>query len=75
MRGRPLVFGHRGASAAAPENTVEAFSKARALGADGVELDVRRSADGVLMVHHDAEIAGLGALVERSFAEVRAARP
>ena len=55
MAGRPLVLGHRGASAVAPENTIAAFSKARELGADGVELDVRRSADGVLIVHHDAD--------------------
>jgi glycerophosphoryl diester phosphodiesterase len=75
MRRRPLVLGHRGASAVAPENTVAAFSRARELGADGVELDVRRSADGVLMVHHDAEIAGLGALGARTYAEVRDAQP
>lgn len=75
MRGRPLVFGHRGASAAAPENTVEAFSKARALGADGVELDVRRSADGVLVVHHDAAVLGFGLIAAATLAELRAARP
>jgi len=75
MRRRPLVLGHRGASAQVAENTVAAFSRARELGADGVELDVRRSADGVLMVHHDFAIAGLGPLVELTFAEVRAARP
>lgn len=48
---------HRGASAAAPENTVEAFRLARSLGADWVELDVRLSADGVVVVHHDAHLA------------------
>jgi glycerophosphoryl diester phosphodiesterase len=53
MKGRPLVIGHRGASAAFPENTVEAFRGAKALGADWVELDVRRTADGVLVIHHD----------------------
>ena len=58
------MLGHRGASAVAPENTVAAFARARELGADGVELDVRRSADGVLIVHHDPEIAGVGALAE-----------
>ena len=58
MAGRPLVLAHRGASAVAPENTIAAFSKARELGADGVELDVRRSADGVLIVHHDADDRG-----------------
>ena len=69
------MLGHRGASAAAPENTVEAFTRARDLGADGAELDVRRTADGVLVVHHDAEIAGVGAVFEMTFAELRAARP
>lgn len=53
---RPLVYGHRGASAAAPENTLEAFALARSQGADGVELDVRRSSDGVLVLHHDATL-------------------
>lgn len=38
------------------ENTIEAFLEARHLGADGVELDVRRSADGALVVHHDAAL-------------------
>ena len=75
MLRRPLVLGHRGASAVAPENTVAAFARARELGADGVELDVRRSVDGVLMVHHDAEIPDLGALGARTYAEIRDARP
>ena len=48
-----LVIGHRGASAAAPENTPEAFRLAAAMGADAVELDVRRARDGSLVVHHD----------------------
>ena len=47
------VIAHRGASAACPENTVEAFREAARQGADGVELDVRRTADGVLVVRHD----------------------
>ncbi|HEX9548958.1 MAG TPA: glycerophosphodiester phosphodiesterase [Acidimicrobiales bacterium] len=54
------VLAHRGASAVAPENSLEAFCEARRLGADGVELDVRRSEDGALVVHHDPEIAGIG---------------
>jgi glycerophosphoryl diester phosphodiesterase len=49
----PLIFGHRGASAEAPENTMRAFRLALAQGADGVELDVQRSADGVPVVIHD----------------------
>jgi glycerophosphoryl diester phosphodiesterase len=48
-----LVLGHRGASADAPENTPEAFALADHLGADGVELDVRRADDGRLLVAHD----------------------
>ncbi len=48
------VFGHRGASAAEPENTLAAFRLAREMGADGVELDVRRHESGVLAVVHDA---------------------
>ena len=51
-----MVFAHRGASADAPENTLAAFALARAQGADGVELDVRRSADGDLVIHHDAAL-------------------
>jgi len=75
MAGRPLVLGHRGASAVAPENTVAAFTRARELGADGVELDVRRSADGVLVVHHDPDIRDVGLIASLPLAELRAARP
>lgn len=53
LRPSPLILAHRGASATQRENSLAAFEAARALGADGVELDVRRSADGVLVVHHD----------------------
>jgi len=52
------IIAHRGASARFRENTVEAFLAAARLGADGVELDVRRSADGALVVHHDALLPG-----------------
>ena len=48
-----LVIGHKGAAGLAPENSLEAFRMAREVGADGVELDVRRTADGALAVHHD----------------------
>ncbi|MFT5200680.1 MAG: glycerophosphoryl diester phosphodiesterase [Candidatus Aldehydirespiratoraceae bacterium] len=51
------VIAHRGASAASKENTVEAFALARELGATWVELDARLSADGVVVVHHDAHLA------------------
>jgi glycerophosphoryl diester phosphodiesterase len=55
-----LVLAHRGATGHHPENSLPAFAEARRLGADGVELDVRRGADGALVVHHDAEIPGAG---------------
>lgn len=50
---RPLVYGHRGAAARAPENTLRSFALALDEGADGVELDVRTSRDGVVVVCHD----------------------
>ena len=49
----PFVWAHRGASALAPENSLEAFAAAVASGADGIELDVRLSADGVPVVIHE----------------------
>lgn len=51
--GAPLVLGHRGAPLDAPENTIAGFALALAAGADGVELDVQLSADGVPVVIHD----------------------
>jgi glycerophosphoryl diester phosphodiesterase len=54
------VIAHRGASAVERENTIEAFRRAAAMGADAVELDVRRSAAGVLVVHHDAYLPDAG---------------
>ena|SRR5436190_5868973 len=54
--GRPLVFAHRGGSALAPENTMAAFANGLSLGADGIELDVHLSSDGVVMVIHDATV-------------------
>ena len=53
---RPLVFAHRGGSALAPENTMAAFAHGLAAGADGIELDVRLSRDGVVVVHHDETV-------------------
>ncbi len=66
------VIAHRGASAAAPENTVEAFRLARELGANWVELDARRTADGAVVVHHDDTLADGRVIVELSLAELPA---
>ncbi len=72
---RPLVFAHRGASKVAPENTLPAFRQALALGADGVELDVRYSADGQLIVMHNADLEattnGQGPVSALNFEELR----
>jgi len=55
-RTHPLIIAHRGASALAPENTLAAFRLAKEQGADGIELDVRLSADMRLIVHHDQSV-------------------
>lgn len=64
MTTRPLIIAHRGASARHPENTVTAFAAAGPLGADAVELDARRTADGLVIVHHDAHLADGRTIVE-----------
>jgi glycerophosphoryl diester phosphodiesterase len=51
--GPPRVFAHRGGSALGPENTIAAFDRGLEAGADGLEMDVRLSADGVVVVCHD----------------------
>lgn len=76
---RPLtshfVFAHRGNSAHAPENTLEAFRQAVALGVDGLEFDVRLTADGVPVVLHDATVErttdGRGAVAAMTLRELR----
>jgi glycerophosphoryl diester phosphodiesterase len=61
---QPTVIGHRGAAGRFAENTLAAFEGALALGADWVELDVRRTADAVLAVHHDDRLADGRAIAE-----------
>lgn len=53
---RPLVFAHRGGRGLAPENTLVAFDRGLAEGADGLELDIRLSRDGIPVVIHDARV-------------------
>ena len=62
-RGPPSILAHRGASADAPENTLAAFREAARQGADGIEFDVRLSADGCPVVIHDRDL-GLAINVE-----------
>ncbi|HWO19124.1 MAG TPA: glycerophosphodiester phosphodiesterase [Kofleriaceae bacterium] len=59
VRGRPRVFGHRGAPVHAPENTLLSFERALAAGADGIELDVRFDGDRNVVVFHDDELSRL----------------
>ena len=64
------VFAHRGCTEGFVENTVDAFVEAKRLGADGVELEVRLTADGALAVHHDAEIPGVGVVGDLAVADL-----
>lgn len=54
------IIAHRGASGREFENSRAAFARAVELGADGVELDAHSTSDGIILVHHDAELPGLG---------------
>ena len=65
-----LVIGHRGAPRLARENTVESFAAAIAAGARGIELDVRRTADDALVVHHDPVLDNGRAIVECAGADL-----
>jgi glycerophosphoryl diester phosphodiesterase len=73
--GEFLRIAHRGASAYAPENTLAAIVRAADLGADMVEVDLHASADGVLVVIHDADLSqttnGTGSVYCRSLAELK----
>ncbi len=73
--GKPSIVAHRGCSGAAPENTLAAFQMAAALGADMIELDVRMSRDGELMVIHDRRVDrttdGSGSVFRKSAADLQ----
>jgi glycerophosphoryl diester phosphodiesterase len=72
----PLIFGHRGASAYAPENTLAAFGLAADQGADGIEFDVQLSTDGWPVILHDFRVDrttnGTGKVAELTLAQLRA---
>lgn len=71
-----LIYGHRGASGHAPENTLEAFRLAMDMGADGFELDVHMSRDGELVVIHDESVDrttdGTGLVKDLTLAHLKA---
>ena len=70
-----LIYGHRGASGHAPENTLEAFQLSMDMGADGFELDVHMSKDGELVVIHDESVDrttnGTGLVRELTLAQLK----
>ncbi|MCK7519446.1 MAG: hypothetical protein MZV64_17790 [Ignavibacteriales bacterium] len=72
---QPVIFAHRGAPAHAPENTLAAFELAVEQGADAIELDVKLSADGHVIVIHDATVdrttGARGKVKDMSLAELR----
>lgn len=71
-----LIYGHRGALTHVRPNTVEAFALAVGQGADGVELDVRRTLDGALVISHDDRPApDATPFVERDLLEIKATNP
>lgn len=71
---RPVI-GHRGNRAHAPENTIESLAQAVTAGADALEFDVRVTADGIPVVHHDPTATrttdGSGEIARKTFAELR----
>lgn len=71
---RPVI-GHRGNRAYAPENTIESLAQAVAVEADAIEFDVRVTADGIPVVHHDPTVArttdGRGEIERMTFAQLR----
>ncbi len=56
MSKKPLIIAHRGASGLAPENTLPAFEKALEIGVDRIEMDLRQTIDGEVVVIHDKTI-------------------
>ena len=74
-KGGTLVFGHRGASAYAPMNTLPAFELAAEQGADGIELDVHRAKDGHAVICHDFAVDsttdGFGLVTEMTLAQLK----
>lgn len=72
---RPIILAHRGDLTHAPENTLPSFSQAIQKGADGVELDAKLTADGHVIVFHDATVDrttnGKGKVASFTFDEIR----
>src|SRR5438045_7874824 len=78
-RAGPVIICHRGASDLAPENTLEGYTAAIDYGADGCEIDLRGTADGVLVLFHDDMLDrltdGFGTLPQVTYSELLALPP
>lgn len=72
IKHKPLVIAHRGASAYAHQNTLEAFRIAMEMGADMIEFDVRKTADDILIVSHDDNVEG-SLIKDRTYDEIHSA--
>lgn len=75
MFGKTIIYAHRGASGTAPENTMAAFRKAVAIGAQGIECDVQMTKDGKLVICHDETLNrtsnGKGFIKDMTYEEIR----
>jgi glycerophosphoryl diester phosphodiesterase len=71
MSAAPLRIAHRGMPRAARENTLPSFQLALEAGADGLELDVHATADGVVVIHHDERLRGGPAIAQLTLAQLR----
>ena len=72
---RPLIFAHRGANSFAPENSIPAFEAALQLGCDGIEMDLRLTASGDVIVFHDRRLSRMtgcrGNVQQMALSEIR----
>ena len=75
MKNKPLIIAHRGASGLAPENTLIAFEKAIEIGVDRIEMDLRQTIDGEVIVLHDKTLKrttnGWGSVRKLSLSKVK----
>ena len=75
-RAGTIIIVHRGASAFAPENSLAAYAAAMDYGADGCEVDLRRTRDAVLVLFHDETLehltCGFGAVSQLTYRELQA---
>jgi hypothetical protein len=78
-RAGPVIMVHRGAAAFAPENSLQAYAAAMDFGADGCEVDIRRTRDGVLVLFHDEVLEsltdGFGAVRQLAYRDLCALHP